>query len=221
MKKEKIELFNQISSYASCLGDNWDKVLESALIIHGHLCGAMPLGFRVGRMALKALGVERELNMGKIVLVETGSFHAAGCFTDGVQFATGCTYGKGLIKKLEYGKWAATVVIKENGRAVKVSVKPEAIEAMFASKFMAERKKGIPPAEVNPEFILEPFKKTITRPDEEFLVVSEIFTYNLPPVAKTSFNIEKCEICGEMVAENKLRVKNGKKVCIPCSGYEM
>ena len=221
MKKEKIELFNQISSYASCLGDNWDKVLESALIIHGHLCGAMPLGFRVGRMALKALGVERELNMGKIVLVETGSFHAAGCFTDGVQFATGCTYGKGLVEKLEYGKWAATVVIKENGRAVRVSVKPEVIEKMFASKFMAERKKGIPPAEVNPEFILEPFKKTITRPDEEFLVVSEIFTYNLPPVPGASFNAVRCEICGEMVAENKLRIKDGKKVCIPCAGYEM
>jgi len=197
MKKEKIELFNQISSYASCLGDNWDKVLESALIIHGHLCGAI------------------------IVLVETGSFHAAGCFTDGVQFATGCTYGKGLIEKLEYGKWAATVVIKENGRAVRVSVKPEAVETMFASKFMAERKKGIPPAEVNPEFILEPFKKTITRPDEEFLAVSDIFTYEFPSVPASSFNIEKCEICGEMVAENKLRIKDGKKVCIPCSGYEM
>ncbi|MCD6229077.1 MAG: TraR/DksA C4-type zinc finger protein [Candidatus Omnitrophica bacterium] len=29
----------------------------------------------------------------------------------------------------------------------------------------------------------------------------------------------RCEICGEMVAENKMRVKNGKKVCLPCSGY--
>jgi formylmethanofuran dehydrogenase subunit E len=217
--KERFEYFKEIAENAKVLGEGWDKVLEAALIIHGHLCGAMPLGFRVGRLALKALGAEREPNMAKVALVETGVFHAAGCFADGVQLVTGCTFGKDLIKKLDYGKWAVTLVLKGNGKAVRVSVKPEIIETMFQSKFMAERKKGVPPAEVNPEFILEPFKKTITRPDEELLEVADIFTYNFPSVLKPSFSAVRCEACGEMVAENKLRVKDGKKVCIPCSGY--
>jgi formylmethanofuran dehydrogenase subunit E len=217
--KVKAGEFKEIAENAKILGEGWDKVLEAALIIHGHLCGAMPLGFRVGRLALKALGADREPNMAKVALVETGRFHAAGCFVDGVQFATGCTFGKDLIEKLDYGKWAVTLVLKENGKAVRVSVKPEIIETMFQSKFMAERKKGIPPAEVNPEFIVESFRKTITRPDEEFLEVSEIFTYQLPSGPKPCFSVAKCEICGEIVAENKLRIKDDKKVCLPCSGY--
>lgn len=217
---DRFEYFKEIAENAKVLGKGWDKILEAALIMHGHLCGAMPLGFRVGRLALKVLGVERESNMAKIALVETGVFHAAACFADGVQFATGCTYGKDLIKKLDYGKWAATVAIKKDGRAVRVSVKPEIIQAVFKGKFLAERKKGVPPTEVPQEYILQPFINTITRPDEELLDVSEIFTYEFKPTPKPSFEVCMCEICGEMVAESKVRVKEGKKVCLPCSGYE-
>jgi len=217
----RFEYFKDVAENAKVLGEGWDKILEAALIMHGHLCGAMPLGFRAGRLALKVLETERELNMSKVAFVETGAFHAAGCFVDGVQFATGCTYGKDLIEKLDYGKWAVTLALKKDGKAVRVSVKPEMVEAMFSSKFMGERKRGIPPAEVNPEFILEGFKKTISRPDEEILAVSKIFTCNFPPTPKPSFNIVKCEVCGEMTAENKMRIKEGKKVCLPCSGYKV
>jgi formylmethanofuran dehydrogenase subunit E len=217
MKKEDLKLFHEIGTHAAHLGEDWDKVLESALIIHGHLCGAMPLGFRAGRLALKVLGVDREPNMSKIALVETGTAHAAGCFADGVQLATGCTFGKNLEKKLDYGKWAVTIAVKKDGRAVRVRVKNEVVQAMFDGKFMDHRRNGVPPAEVPGEFILEGFKKTIERPDEEFLEASDIFTYTSPPSPKPSFNIDTCAICGEMVAENKLRIKDGKKVCLPCS----
>ena len=221
MQKKELELFHEIGSHAAHLGEDWDKVLEAALVVHGHLCGAMPLGFRAGRLALKTLNAEREPNMSKVALVETGVAHAAGCFADGVQLATGCTFGKNLEKKLDYGKWAVTIAIRKDGRAVRVRVKNEAVQAMFDGKFMDHRRQGIPPAEVPREFILEGFKKTIDRPDEEFLEASDVFTYAFPPAPKPSFNIATCEICGEMVAENKLRVKDGKRVCLPCSEYKV
>ena len=34
-----------------------------------------------------------------------------------------------------------------------------------------------------------------------------------------SFNKAKCEVCGEDVFERYLRKKDGKMMCIPCSGY--
>ena len=219
MKNENFELFHEIGAQAVHLGEYWPRVLEASLIVHGHLCGAMPLGFRAGRLALKALDAGREPNMSKVALVETGTAHAAGCFCDGIQLSTGCTFGKSLVRLLEYGKWAVTIAIKKDGRAVRVSVKPEFVEAMFAGKFMDKRREGIPPADVPPELIVEPFKKTITRPDEEFLEVSDIFTYTFPPAPKPSFNIGKCAVCGEMVAENKLRIKDGQSICLPCSKY--
>ncbi len=97
-------------------------VLEASFLIHGHVCGGMPLGFRAGVAALEALGIEREENMAHRVFVETGTGHAAGCFADGVQMATGCTFGKGLIDRTEYGKWAANLVDIATRRAVRVSV---------------------------------------------------------------------------------------------------
>ena len=220
MKKEDLEIFQEIGKSATHLGEYWDKVLEAALIEHGHLCPGMPLGFRAGRLALKALDADREPNWAKVALLETGRYHAlGGCFADGVQLATGCTFGKNLIQRLEYGKLAVTIAIKKDGKAVRVSVKPEIVQATFALKYMDKRRQGILAAELPLDLILEPFKKTISRPDEEFLEVSDIFTYTFPPAPKPSFNIGKCEICGEIVAENKIRVKDGKTVCLPCSEY--
>ncbi len=104
MKAEQIETMHALGAQGRTFGELWDTYFESAFFIHGHLCGGMPLGFRVGVAALKALGAERELNMEKLAFVETGSGHAAGCFADGVQMATGCTFGKELIERTEYGK---------------------------------------------------------------------------------------------------------------------
>jgi len=41
--------------------------------------------------------------------------------------------------------------------------------------------------------------------------------FDYTPV-KGAFNKAKCESCGEYVFERYLRVKDEKKVCIPCSG---
>lgn len=105
MKQEQIEAMRLLGKKGADFGELWDTYFESGFFIHGHVCGGMPLGFRSGIAALKALGSERELNMEKLVFVETGTGHAAGCFADGAQLATGCTFGKGLIQRTEYGKW--------------------------------------------------------------------------------------------------------------------
>lgn len=220
MKKEDLELFQDIGKSATHLGEYWDKVLEAALIEHGHLCPGMPLGFRAGRLALKALDTDREPNWAKAALLETGRHHAlGGCFADGVQLATGCTFGKNLIRKLEYGKLAVTIAIKKDGKAVRVSVKPEIVQATLDLEYMDKRKQGTLATDIPYDLILEPFRKIISRPEKEFLVVSDIFTYTFPSKPKPSFNIGKCEICGDIAAENKLRVKDEKTVCLPCSEY--
>ena len=129
MKKEQLETMHILAEKGKEAGELWDRILEASFIVHGHVCGGMPLGFRAGLKALQALGVERESNMAKLVFVETGAGHAAGCFADGVQMATGCTFGKGLIQRTEYGKFAFSLVEKATRRAVRVSVKPRGDEA--------------------------------------------------------------------------------------------
>ncbi|RMD52575.1 MAG: formylmethanofuran dehydrogenase, partial [Nitrospirae bacterium] len=36
---------------------------------------------------------------------------------------------------------------------------------------------------------------------------------------KTCFNLVVCEKCGDVAAENYIRIEDGKKVCIDCWSY--
>ncbi len=203
----------------SNLNEEDKHLMVVALYFHGHVCPAMPAAFRAGRTALRKLGIERERNSVAKVYAETGYHHAAGCVVDGMQAATGCTFGKGNIIKLCYGKWAFTLVDKDK-RAVRVAIKTDVMEKNFSSPFIEERRKGILPSEVNPEFALKIFEATLARKEDEFFNVSEIFKFEeKEKKIETCFHAVRCENCGELVAENYVRYKQGKLLCIPCSGY--
>ena len=84
--------------------------LEAGLKLHGHKCPAMPLGLRAGAIAMNRLGVERSRDKQLLALVELGDEHCSHGYGDGVQMITGCTFGKGNIKQLGYGKFGLTLV---------------------------------------------------------------------------------------------------------------
>jgi formylmethanofuran dehydrogenase subunit E len=219
MKPEQREAARHLAATGKALGPEWDETLEASFLIHGHICGGMPLGFRAGVVALKALGIEREANMAHLVLVETGTGHAAGCFADGAQLATGCTFGKGLIERTEYGKWALCLVELATRRAVRVSVKPETMAAALRSPFVQLRQQGVPPTEVPLEVSRPLVQGLMGRRDEDLFTVSAVFTHDLVPPAPACFATVTCSRCGELVAENKVRLKAGEPVCLPCAGY--
>lgn len=219
MKKDQLETMSILAEKGKEAGELWDRILEASFIIHGHVCGGMPLGFRAGLTALQALGTERESNMAKLAFVETGTGHAAGCFADGVQMATGCTFGKGLIQRTEYGKWAFSLVEKETRKAVRVAVTSEVMKRAFESPFVKQRRQGIAPTDISLDISRPLVEGLLGRKDEELFTVSKIFEYPLPAATAACFNLVTCEGCGEVVAENKARLKDGKMLCCPCSGY--
>lgn len=138
------------------------------------------------------------------------------CFAEGVQVITGCTFGKGNIKKLHYGKWAVTLIDRATGRSVRVTPKAEAMLANKQSDFFKKyREKGIPASQV-PEEVVEPLvQKVINAPEEAIISVGEIYTQELPP-RKESFEGFVCDVCGEMTVEGYGRPQGDKKVCQPC-----
>jgi len=140
--------------------------------------------------------------------------------TKRLQSATGCTFGKDNIFKTEYSKRAFTLVAKDDS-AIRVSVKPEVMEKNSSSPFIEARKQEILPSEVNPEFALKIFEATLVRREEAFFNVGEIFKYeDKRREIETCFYAIRCQNCGELVAENYIRYKRGKLLCIPCSEYE-
>ncbi len=194
------------------------ELLEVALKLHGHKCPAMPLGLRAGLAALKKLEVERASNKELFTFCETGYAHATMCFVDGVQMATGCTYGKSNIKKLAYDKNAITVIDVKNKKAVRVAPNPEFQKKGLASEFVQLRKKGIEPKDIPPEIVDPLVDKIMNAKDEELLRISELFDYDFKP-QKGTFEWYECERCGEVVFAHKVRIVDGKKLCVPCAQY--
>lgn len=195
---------------------NPKEYLEFGQKFHGHKCPAMPMGLRVGAAAMNALGVERAKDGQLIALIELGEDHCATCFADGIQVITGCTFGKGNIKKLHHGKWGVTLIDRATGNAVRVVPKAEAMMKNKSSEFMQNyRKKGIPASQV-PEHVVEPLiEMVMNAPDEQILSIGKIHKQEVPP-KKESFEGFVCDICGEMTVEGYGRPLGEKKVCHPC-----
>jgi len=190
--------------------------LEAGQAFHGHKCPAMPMGLRVGAAAMNKLGVERAQDGQLQALVELGDDHCATCFADGIQMITGCTFGKGNIKKLHYGKWGVTLIDTKTGRAVRVSPKAEAMLANKKTEFFSKyREKGIPASKVPDETVEPLVKKVMNAPENQLLNVGEVTDYDVPPKID-SFAGFVCDNCGEMVVEGYGRIIGDKHVCIPC-----
>ncbi len=196
-----------------------EKLLELGFAFHGHKCPAMPLGLRAGLRAMEILGVERSKDKELYVISETGKGHAASCFLDGVMVATGCTYGKANIEKRYWDKMAFTLIDTKTNRAVRVSLKPEFFAKALQSPFVEQRKKGVPPQDIPFEILKPLLDRIVSMAYEEFLNVSDIFEYKFEK-KPGCFTAVPCAICGELTFEKSLRVKEGKLVCIPCSGYD-
>lgn len=72
--------------------------LKEAVKFHGHLGPYLILGLKAGELALKKLKAKKYF--GIYAKVYGASAKPKSCLIDGLQLATGATYGKGNIRKL-------------------------------------------------------------------------------------------------------------------------
>lgn len=197
--------------------DRNNELFKAGLLLHGHKCPAMPMGLRAGMAALEALGVERASDGQLTALVEIDSEHCATCYADGVMMATGCTFGKGNIRKLGYGKFALTLIDNRTGRSVRVATRNEVIKRNQESEFIQYRKKGVPASKIAPELIEPAMDFILAEPTEMLFNIGLVQEGKLIPGRPHDFNTQVCEECGEVMVERYTRIKNGNKVCIPCA----
>ncbi len=194
-------------------------ILMDALKFHGHRCWASVAGVRIGLAALRALGVKRAGGTQLFGIVEIGEDHGGMCFGDGVQYTTGCTFGKGNIRKEPYGKLAFTLIDKATNRSVRVSYKPTLQKQIAESAFMQKRGLGVMPDDIPLEEQMELVNLVWDAPETAVLTVGEVVTYKGEWFSEVMGFIP-CAGCGELTAHAYLRVVGNKHVCIPCSGYD-
>ena len=193
-------------------------ILTDALAFHGHKCWASTAGVRLGLAAMDQLGVSRAGAKQLHAIIETGDYHGGMCFGDGIQFATGCTFGKGNIEKTGEGKFAVTLIDKAGRKAIRVAYRPTRQPQIKATAFMQKRAAGVPPTQIPEAEQMEVVHLIMDAPAEEIMTLGPVEDrdWSEPEEVVRFFT---CPQCAELVAEPYARVAQGVVLCASCAGY--
>jgi len=190
---------------------------EDAVAFHGHSCPGLALGYRAAKHALTALHAERSGDEDLVAIVENDA-----CGVDAVQALAGCSVGKGNLILRDLGKHAYTFINRKTGTAIRLVQRPEPLIERIdpvASALRGKVMTGKATPDETKEFherqagVIE---KILAIPFGELFIEKEARS-EIPERARISGSVQ-CAVCGEMVAEHRARIKNGKIVCIPCAG---
>lgn len=161
---------------------------------HGHTCGGIALGTKMTLAAMKILGLNPGArNKHLIVYVEIDR-----CMTDAVQVITGCSLGHRSLKHVDYGKFAATFVDTNTGKALRATIKED-----FDSS-------GPVP---------EMCRKVENTPDSEMVILQDV-KINIPEKDLPGSPRQRayCALCRERVMDGREVNQGDKVLCRACAG---
>lgn len=163
------------------------EIWEKAVAFHGHACPGLAIGVRAAVAAMDLLETGPAGDEELVCVTENDA-----CGVDGVQALTSCTFGKGNLLYRGTGKQAFSFFNRKTGRSVRLMLRPFKGEMSRAQR---------------QEYIL-------TAPLEEIFTVGKPAFE--PPENARHFATIYCEVCGEGAPEHKIRLQDGKKVCLDC-----
>lgn len=192
------------------------RTYDDVVAFHGHSCPGLALGYRAGLRALKELGLEGgSIDEEIVAIVENDS-----CAVDAIQVLTGCTFGKGNLIFKDYGKQVYTIVKRPSGEGVRISIDytppGETEEEKNAWKRYMQGERSEEVLKIVHYRKARKLETILSASDEELMKLKKV-RVDLPHEARIYKSV-RCEVCGEKMAEPKARLKDGKIVCIPCSG---
>jgi formylmethanofuran dehydrogenase subunit E len=180
---------------------------------HGHLCPGLAMGIRVAEKALQEMG-ERPGDEEVVAVVETNN-----CAVDAIQYITGCTFGKGNLIHLDYGKNAFRFIRRKDNKAIRILVRPQALGAPSAEQeqLMKRWRAGAATEEEKQqakEIQKRRLEMILSAPLDDVVEVQNIQPV-VPPRAQI-FNSVICDACGEKTMETRLHLLGGKVYCPEC-----
>ena len=188
------------------------ETLDRLIAFHGHLCPGLSLGVQAATIALREIGAhcsDEEV----IGVVESDN-----CAVDAIQFMTGCTFGKGNLIHRDWGKSAYSFYRQSDGRAIRVSTRPEAWDRdPEHNELMNKFRAGEANAEETARFRVlhrEQSYKLLERDPECLFEITEL--HEDPPRKSRIFASATCSACGERVLAHCVERLRGRDLCRPC-----
>ncbi|MFH1243344.1 MAG: FmdE family protein [Pseudomonadota bacterium] len=188
------------------------ELIEQTINFHGHSCPGLAIGIRAAELALSELGRASDEEI--VAIVETDM-----CGVDAIQFLTGCTFGKGNLIHLDYGKNAFTFHRRSDGKGLRIVARPgiiseKAPELIRLRKKMA-REGLTPEEEARLKEAMEEGTERILEARMEELFEIKPASGDIPGKARIMESVP-CEHCGEATMESRTRRLLGQTLCIPC-----
>jgi formylmethanofuran dehydrogenase subunit E len=160
---------------------------RKAVEFHGHECPGLAIGFKACEVVIEKMGITFSKDEEIVCVTENDA-----CGVDAIQIITGCTLGKGNLIYRGTGKMAFSFFNRTGKQSIRI--------------------------------ILKQFKGEMDRKErQEYILnapVDELFDFGRPafelPEKARRFKTISCEICGEGAPEHKVRLNEGKKVCLDC-----
>ncbi|NLL73625.1 MAG: formylmethanofuran dehydrogenase [Clostridiales bacterium] len=160
---------------------------ERARKFHGHECPGLAIGVKVCEAAIKKMNLSPSIDEELVCISENDA-----CGVDAVQVLMGCTMGKGNLIYKQTGKQAFTFINRDKGQSMRF--------------YLKARNEGMERSEYQEYLLKTPIDKVF-----DYRSVDIVF-----PEKARIFSSFPCETCGELAAEHRMRLQEGKKVCLDC-----
>jgi formylmethanofuran dehydrogenase subunit E len=165
------------------------KLWDECVKFHGHECPGLAIGFRAAEIADEKIGIRHLEDEDAVCITENEA-----CGVDAVQYMTGCTLGKGNLIYRDTGKMAFSFFNRKTGESIRLVLKRSEKDNQMTRE---ERQNHI-----------------LEGPLEEVYDIKKVH-YEIPEKAKI-FNTVICDKCKEGAPEHKIRLSDGKKMCLDC-----
>jgi len=187
--------------------------LNDVIAFHGHFCPGLATGMQVSAATLDFFDGDMKDCM---AVVETDM-----CGVDAIQFFTGCTFGKGNLIHLDYGKNAFSFFKHGTERSIRLVVRPAFYKELEGEKEFSAFREKINTGDISGDEMeryneaTERVSRAILRLETDRLFERKTPAIQIPEKARILKSIT-CQSCGEGVMETRVRLMHGKHLCIPC-----
>jgi formylmethanofuran dehydrogenase subunit E len=189
-----------------------EDLIQQTIKFHGHSCPGLALGIRAAELALAKLGRASDEEI--VAVVETDM-----CGVDAVQFLTGCTFGKGNLIHLDYGKNAFTFYRRSDEKGIRIVAKSgtrrDQDDELSALREKMLKEKLTPEEEESLQKGRAARIGRIMDADPQDLFDVKPAQGPIPRKARILKSLV-CEACGEATMETRTRRFLGQILCIPC-----
>lgn len=211
----RIEIRNNIAKGKT------DILLIKAAQMHGHFCPGLAMGVMAAVHAMRELQADSDGMENLLAITETNN-----CFSDGVQFVTGCSFGNNSLIYKDLGKTAFTLAGRD-GKGIRICSRHESrdvIEEAFPDfrkyyrSVIAEQKRDPDMVAAYKKSALERAFGTLDLPFGSLFTVKRVHTA-IPDYAGIDESVV-CRLCNESVMRSRTTEEGDSFTCFSCSGRD-